>query len=390
MEDAANLQTGREALALIDEINQIGNYISAGNKAGDNLETTYYLYAEYLMPTIESTDTSFPALLSQIEASFAQPDQIADNEAIDALVAELKKGWVKYVMADHIADASAENPQDVTAAIFNPDYTDYDMNTEQQTNSEGWTNEESNGSTIVSDVYYAEIEFYNTNFNHYQTIQGLEPGWYIVANDAFYRAGDVNAMTTAYNDSVPALNSYMYAVVAGDTVATKYVHSMFDGAQIDPTYSDGEVTVNLTQEEGLNGTYYVPNLMGSAYEFLNLEDEEYNKYYNNAIIVEVKEDGVLTIGVRKTELITNDWTVITNWSLSYIGKEAPTAVESLEAKQSVKVAQFFGIDGRQQSRMQRGINIVRMVDGSVRKVMVKYNRTHTGRTEPLSCHFPTL
>lgn len=371
VEDAANLQTGKEALALIDEINQISSYISAGSKAGSNLETTYYLYAEYLMPTVESSDATFPALLSQIESSFANPAEIADNEAIDALVAELKKGWVKYVMADHIADASAENPQDVSAAIFNPDYTDYDMNTEQQTNSEGWTNEGSNGSTIYNSIYYAEIEFYNTNFNHYQTIQGLEPGWYIVANDAFYRAGDVNAMTTAYNDSVPALNSYMYAVVAGDTVATKYVHGMFDGAQIEPTYSDGEVTVDLTQEEGLNGTYYVPNLMGSAYEFLNIEDEEGNKFFTNQIVVEVKEDGVLTIGMRKTELIANDWTVITNWSLSYIGKEAPVAVESLEAKQSVKAAQFFGIDGRQQSRIQRGVNIVRMADGSVRKVMVK-------------------
>ena len=80
---------------------------------------------------------------------------------------------------------------------------------------------------------------------------------------------------------------------------------------------------------------------------------------------------MLTIGVRKTELITNDWTVITNWGLAYVGKQAPVAVNSLEAKQSVKAAQFFGIDGRQQSRLQRGINIVRMADGSVQKVLVK-------------------
>jgi len=370
--NAKNMQDGAEALALIDEIDAIISYINAGNKAGTTLKETYYLYSETMLSLYESSDTSFPALLDQVSSSIENPVEIADNDAINTLMASLKKGWTKYVMADNIAGASEENPADVTAVIFNPDYTDYDLNVDQPTNSEGWTNEGSNGSTVFNSQYYEEIEFYNTNFNHYQTIEGLEPGWYLISNDAFYRAGDVGAMTTAYNDSVPAMNSYMYAVVAGDTVATKYVHSMFDGAQVEETFSDGEVTVNLTKEDGLNGTYYVPNLMGSAYAFLTLEDYETEKrYYTNTIAAEVKEDGVLTIGVRKTELITNDWTVITNWGLAYVGKQAPVAVNSLEAKQSVKAAQFFGIDGRQQSRLQRGINIVRMADGSVQKVLVK-------------------
>ena len=370
--DAKNIQTGDEALALINEIDAVMEYIKAAYVPGNNLKETYYLYSETMLSLYESSDTSFPALLDQVSSSIENPDEIADNDAINTLMASLKKGWTKYVMADNIAGASEENPADVTAVIFNPDYTDYELNIDQPTNSEGWTNEGSNGSTVYNDQYYEEIEFYNTNFNHYQTIEGLEPGWYLISNDAFYRAGDVGAMTTATHDSVPAMNSYMYAVVAGDTVATKYVHSMFDGAQVEETFSDGEVTVNLTKEDGLNGTYYVPNLMGSAYAFLTLEDYETEKrYYTNTIAAEVKEDGVLTIGVRKTELITNDWTVITNWGLAYVGKQAPVAVNSLEAKQSVKAAQFFGIDGRQQSRLQRGINIVRMADGSVQKVLVK-------------------
>lgn len=377
VENARNIQNGEEALALIEEIDQIMAYITAGNKAGSDLTTTYYLYDETMMMTYSSSDQTFPALLAEVRSSIENPLLVADNDAIEALINALKAGWVKYVMADHIANASEENPEDVTEAIFNYNYSDYDLDVDNPTNSNGWTNEGSNGSTVFESVYYNEIEFYNTNFNHYQTIRGLEPGWYIVANDAFYRAGDAAAMTTAYNDSVPAINSYMYAVVAGDTVAVEYLHSMFDGKQIDPTGSNGEITVTLNTEteegEVEPMEYYIPNLMGSAMTYLELEDlETGEKYYTNRMAVEVKEDGVLTIGVRKDELITNDWTVIANWQLYYVGKNEPTAVESLDAaKQGVKVAQFFAVDGRQQSRLQRGINIVRMADGSVQKVMVK-------------------
>lgn len=371
VDNVKNIETSAEALALIDEIDELIAYINAGNKLGASLRSTYYLYNETLLNTYTSSDTAFPALLEEVSASITDPTQLADNDAIEPLISQLKKGWTKYVMADHIAGASELTPEDVTAAIFNPDYTDYNLNVEQPTNADGWTNEGSNGSTVYNGTYYEEIEFYNTNFNHYQTIQGLEPGWYVVANEAFYRAGDAGAVATAYNDSVPAQNAYMYAVVAGDTVQTVALKGMLEGALTEATGADGEITVDLKVEDGAKVPFYVPNLMGSAYAYLTYEDENGSKLFSNQMAVEVKEDGVLTIGVRKDNLITNDWTVISQWSLAYVGKEAPSAVNSIEKKQSVKMAQVFGIDGRQQSRLQRGINIVRMADGSVQKVLVK-------------------
>ena len=372
VDNVNNLENGDQALALISEIQAVYDYINEGTKLGNSLKSTYYLYAETMMEQVESTEPTFPALLDVIAASIQDPTKIESNDAIEPILSQLKKGWTKYVMYDNIEGASEENPKDVTAVIYNPDYSNYDLSVDQPTSSEGWTNEISNGATAYNGTYYTEIEFYNTNFNHFQTIEGLEPGWYGITNEAFYRAGDVNAMTTAYNDSVPALNSYMYAVAAGDTVSTALLHGMFDGAQVDPTGSDGEVTVDLKVDEaGNKATFYVPNLMGSAKVFLELEDEEGNFIYTNQIFAEVKEDGVLTIGVRKNDLITNDWTVISNWTLTYYGKNGLNAVESIDAKSGLKMAQFFGIDGRQQSKVQRGVNIVRMADGSVRKVLVK-------------------
>ncbi len=50
-------------------------------------------------------------------------------------------------------------------------------------------------------------------------------------------------------------------------------------------------------------------------------------------------------------------------------KDSETAIESL--KGAGKVQQVYGLGGQQSSKLQRGINVVRMSDGTTRKVLVK-------------------
>ena len=138
-----------------------------------------------------------------------------------------------------------------------------------------------------------------------------------------------------------------------------------DGVE-EQTYIGSESLITLGET-----SLYIPNNMEAANTYFE------NGQYNNTVLAEVGTDGELTIAVKKFAHIEGDWTIFTNWQLFYLGKTAAnfqeiiTGVQSFEAKQSLKAAQFFGIDGRQQSRLQRGINIVRMADGSVQKVMVK-------------------
>ena len=85
---------------------------------------------------------------------------------------------------------------------------------------------------------------------------------------------------------------------------------------------------------------------------------------------------MLELAIRKWSHIDGDWTIFTNWQLFYLGKTGQNFSDELTAVQGVestnaKAAQIFTLDGRQAARLNRGINIVRMSDGSVHKVMVK-------------------
>lgn len=53
------------------------------------------------------------------------------------------------------------------------------------------------------------------------------------------------------------------------------------------------------------------------------------------------------------------------------GEDIPTAIDKAETETGVKATAVYGVAGEQRSAMRRGINIVRMSDGTVRKVAVK-------------------
>lgn len=53
------------------------------------------------------------------------------------------------------------------------------------------------------------------------------------------------------------------------------------------------------------------------------------------------------------------------------GEDIPTAIDKAETETGVKATAVYGVAGEQRSSMRRGINIVRMSDGTVRKVAVK-------------------
>ena len=95
--------------------------------------------------------------------------------------------------------------------------------------------------------------------------------------------------------------------------------------------------------------------------------------YRNTITLEVGEDGVLTIGISNVGngYVTNDWACFSNWTLSYMGTEVPDGIASVQNKTQNAPAVIYTIDGRQASRLQRGLNIVRNADGKVQKIMVK-------------------
>ena len=101
---------------------------------------------------------------------------------------------------------------------------------------------------------------------------------------------------------------------------------------------------------------------------------EGGRYHNVLDFKYVPANGEVKIGLTLLDEITvgSCWCPFDDFKLSYLGNgEAPDAVNGIAAKANVAADQIFSIDGRQKSNVTRGINIVRMSDGSVRKVLVK-------------------
>ena len=120
--------------------------------------------------------------------------------------------------------------------------------------------------------------------------------------------------------------------------------------------------------------HYFNNVYNYDAEETNLSGEdEMQSVYRNVVNAYVGEDGILTIGISNQGkgAVTNDWACFSNWTLSYMGTEAPDAVKGISVKGATAPAAIFTIDGRQASRLQRGMNIVRQANGDVKKVLVK-------------------
>ena len=293
-------------LTKIKEVNEAIQYIQEGHDLLEELLNTVAIYNESInnFDGLTPTDDSYADLLAKWDidgGGKGRPSELADNQALHDLINQLKNGWVPYVMSA-ATNATQENPVNVTPVIVQPTYMDPLTG---EFNENGWT------STIGTPGWdnYPEIEFYDKNFDHRQTIQNLPQGWYRVTINGFYRAGFADAAAKAYVADTMAYNAVMFAIGI-DSVAT-HLTDIFADAQEVPFHGSDEVTVTLADDN----SWYVPNRMASAYTYFDAG------MYQNEVWAQVGEDGQLTIGVSKNQYISGDWTIFTNWNLWYAGKE---------------------------------------------------------------------
>ena len=227
------------------------------------------------------------------------------NEEIDSLIEEINN-MCEILKVPNMTEASDENPIDVTGFINNPKYEEY--NTDWS--GEGW----------LMNVDYHNVEFYNKNFYYYQTLVGLPDGMYKVDVQCFYRPGTAsNSYNLHQKDDKTKLHAKLFAETA-NVKHTTYLQSIVSDASASKLFYDD---VRLS-----NGTY-VPNSMGGAYEYFQKD------LYHNYIYVYVT-GGTLTIGLEKDMLISEDWTIFTNWSLTYYGENSHHVDGDASGKYSIK------------------------------------------------------
>lgn len=289
------------------------------------------------------------AQVAAIEGSTAEV--LAANQ--DKLVAIMKASVEEFT-------ASEAEPKDISGLLVNPSFAG-DSNA-------GWTIEGACAN------WYSECEFFNTNFNISQVIEGLPAGAYRVKVQGYYRDGGREESVANYNTKDEEGNNKF--VPNAVLYANSYESAMISMASDSIV---GEENISITHADGSNYSWYQPN--GSTAESADLVSYpdgmnaaqfcfDAGMYAENAVDVYINAGDPLTIGIKKSAAIANDWTIFDNFQLFYLGKEAPTAIEVAPSAVATPSA-IYSVSGARTSMLQKGINIVKMTDGTVKKVLVK-------------------
>ena len=234
-------------------------------------------------------------------------------------------------IADAKAKASVEHPVDVTWLIDAPDLatknTTYKLDftaaphTEHSTYQGGWNIVKAN--TIQ--------EFWNTQtFDYHQTINGLPNGTYKFSVRGYYRDG--SSETRDY--TMYGYGADKFANGTEQLRATYYANgtsapimSLYAGAKTAP---EEGFSFQAEREGGQGSGLYVPNTPHEANYAL------WKSNYQNAEITVTVTDGTLKFGVRKEAGVVDDWCVISDFSLKYLGsKVLQTAEEALKGLKAI-------------------------------------------------------
>lgn len=234
-------------------------------------------------------------------------------------------------IAEAKAKASVEHPVDVTWLIDAPDLatknTTYKLdftaapNTEHSTYQGGWNIVKAN--TIQ--------EFWNTQtFDYHQTINGLPNGTYKFSVRGYYRDG--SSETRDY--TMYGYGADKFANGTEQLRATYYANgtsapimSLYAGAKTAP---EEGFSFQAEREGGQGSGLYVPNTPHEANYAL------WKGNYQNAEITVTVTDGTLKFGVRKEAGVVDDWCVISDFSLKYLGsKVLQTAEEALKGLKAI-------------------------------------------------------
>ena len=372
----------------------------------------YEAYAHYFEVVKDYQDAGTSAELKakineQMSALADEEDGYADVECLTGYERALagianKEAFDKL----DIANASEQNPVDVTSFIKNPSFDE---------GGKYWIgNADMDGSV-------GAVQAYNFSFEVKQTLYSMPAGTYELRMKGLYRDGTIEQATehiwmgegftpnfqfyandiladvvSIANDNAMfterTFTSYTYEGTNPETGETETLNVWMEESEEEVDgemkkvikywregYNEDDQKVSLDDsnnswvydeafDAGIETIYYPNSTRGAAIRFANDDNA-----YENVLKVVLTEDGDLTIGARKLTTIEGDWCAFDNFRLFYIGAPDPTVgiSEMVENTQHNKVAGIYGIDGVRRQSMQRGLNIVTYTDGKAKRIWVK-------------------
>lgn len=378
-------KTALETEATVSGIHTLSAAIEAANtsieaykplkEAIDNAQTRYE-ENEASSTTSETAKGLYNAAVATAQGIYDN-GTVADAE-IPAAIKALNEGVTKYVINDIIADASEAKPADITKVIANSDFATM--------SSTGW--DVKDGTMGFQSGNNVEAgEFFNCTFNLQQTLVGLPAGMYRLTTQAFYRNGsDASAKVDGSDDQLKYdvnENAYLYfsdkeiPTEEGKKVATELPESK----QVIKTITAHKIaeddwnSVGLSAAGGLkkmDDGMYIPDNMITAQAFF--KSDAGSAYDSEPLNFNYDGNSDFRIGLIKNVTVTNDWTIVKNFKLYYLGVD-PTGISEIVTDANAVATKIYNASGMQIGKLQKGINIIETVmkDGSkkVKKVVVK-------------------
>lgn len=377
-------KTALETEATVPGIHTLSAAIEAANtsieaykplkEAIDNAQTRY--------EENEASSTTSETAKGLYNAAVATAQGIYDNGTaadaeIPAAIKALNEGVTKYVINDIIADASEAKPADITKVIANSDFATM--------SSTGWDVKDGT-MEFQSDNNVEAGEFFNCTFNLQQTLVGLPAGMYRLTTQAFYRNGsDASAKVDDSDQLKYDVNENAYLYFSDKEIPTeegkKVATELPETKQAIKTITAHKIaedtwnSVGLSDNGGLkkmDDGMYIPDNMITAQAFF--KSDAGSAYDSEPLNFNYDGNSDFRIGLIKNVTVTNDWTIVKNFKLYYLGVD-PTGISEIVTDANAVATKIYNASGMQIGKLQKGINIIETVmkDGSkkVKKVVVK-------------------
>lgn len=377
-------KTALETEATVPGIHTLSAAIEAANtsieaykplkEAIDNAQTRY--------EENEASSTTSETAKGLYNAAVATAQGIYDNGTaadaeIPAAIKALNEGVTKYVINDIIADASEAKPADITKVIANSDFATM--------SSTGW--DVKDGTMGFQSGNNVEAgEFFNCTFNLQQTLVGLPAGMYRLTTQAFYRNGsDASAKVDDSDQLKYDVNENAYLYFSDKEIPTeegkKVATELPETKQAIKTITAHKIaedtwnSVGLSDNGGLkkmDDGMYIPDNMITAQAFF--KSDAGSAYDSKPLNFNYDGNSDFRIGLIKNVTVTNDWTIVKNFKLYYLGVD-PTGISEIVTDANAVATKIYNASGMQIGKLQKGINVIETVmkDGSkkVKKVVVK-------------------
>lgn len=377
-------KTALETEATVPGIHTLSAAIEAANtsieaykplkEAIDNAQTRY--------EENEASSTTSETAKGLYNAAVATAQGIYDNGTaadaeIPAAIKALNEGVTKYVINDIIADASEAKPADITKVIANSDFATM--------SSTGW--DVKDGTMGFQSGNNVEAgEFFNCTFNLQQTLVGLPAGMYRLTTQAFYRNGsDASAKVDDSDQLKYDVNENAYLYFSDKEIPTeegkKVATELPETKQAIKTITAHKIaedtwnSVGLSDNGGLkkmDDGMYIPDNMITAQAFF--KSDAGSAYDSEPLNFNYDGNSDFRIGLIKNVTVTNDWTIVKNFKLYYLGVDS-TGISEIVTDANAVATKIYNASGMQIGKLQKGINIIETVmkDGSkkVKKVVVK-------------------